>query len=147
MTALALLLILAQPASQLPPEIVQSLLKAAERVAAIAQSGVLCQAQVSAEQARLSTIQKERVEAQNKIAGLEKDIDLAQLEQRGKSSTSDDYRTAQAAITHARALIANTKKHLSDIAGDERESTARLGKHEACVAAAHTQLDKLKASR
>lgn len=132
-----------QPSS-LPPDVVQSLLKAGERVIAVAQSGVLCEEQKRSEQARLAAIRKEQLEVNTRLAGLEKQMALQRNEASRTPANSPEIVRIRAENDETRRNIVTTRSYLQQLSRDESDAAARLNTHDACVLAAHKQLAALR---
>ena len=149
MNMLTLLLLLAQAqgqsaSPQLPPDVVQAVLRAAERVAAIAQGGILCQAVVTTDRDQLAALRKDRLETDNKRVGLRRAVTEQTTTKRGTRINSAEWKAADASLDDATALVANASKYRDSLLADEKTIEARLRKQEACVDTAQKQLDEIK---
>ena len=128
----------------LSPQVMAALVKAAERVAAIGQSAVVCQAELAADRTRIDALRKEHLTLVEKVSGLDRDIAAARERQRGKSTGSPEYTSAARDIVHATTTRTASTRRGNDIASEESQLAKKVKGSEACVSKAKAELEALK---
>jgi hypothetical protein len=138
----------AKPATgpeKLPPEVMATLVKAAERVTAIGQAALVCQSELTADRSHVDSLRKQYLELVEKVAGIDRDIAAARDRQRPPTKYgSPEYTSAARDLNHANTVRVAAARRSTEIANEERQLTAKIKASEACVAKAKTELDALR---
>ena len=121
-----------------------AVVKAAERVAAIGQTAVVCQAAFAADRTYIDGIRKEQLALVEKVAGVDRDIVAARERQRiARTPSSPEYSAAARDIVHATTVRNASARRANELAAEERQLASKIRLSEACVSKARTELEAL----